>query len=161
MVTRSMREAFTETTERSWIDTEETHSQWLWSKHGNHMVQTLYARSIKKNSSGWHLVASTVRPFLTSLTWPSGSSWTWYQLLLTTHQCSLQIDSHVSQASQTPSSVCSCMTASEPWLRHFHYQELPASSLGYLNTKKASKKLYSQSSLPPLSLTRPHVYQVY
>lgn len=43
---------------------------------------------------------------------------------------------------------------------YFHYQDLSASTLGYLNTKKASKKLSFQSSLPPLSLTSPHVYQV-
>lgn len=129
--------------------------------HGSHTVQTLYARSIKTNSSGWHLVVSTARPFLTSLIWPSGSSCTWYQLLLTTRQCSLQTDSHVSQASQIPSSVCPCVSASELGYCYFHYQDLPASTLGYQNTKKASKKLCFQSSLPPLSLASPHVHQVF
>lgn len=159
MVTQTMREAFTESTECSRIDTEEADSERLWWRQGNHTPQTLYASRIEKCSS-WHLAVSTVRPFLTSSVCPSGSSCTWYQLLLTTRQHSLQTDSHVSQSSQTPSTVCPCMPASAPWLLLSPLPRTPRVHFGYLNTKNASRKLCFQSFPPPPPPLSPYMYQV-
>lgn len=68
MVTRTMREVFTKTTEWTWIDAEETHNdlkggEQLWSMPGGHRVQTPYDKMHLKTLPAGTLLLQQGGPF--------------------------------------------------------------------------------------------------